>query len=136
MRNESILLLEDDKNYLKLYQEILTKDFDCIPFDNAFDALTYLDSHKPKSIVLDLNLPDMNGIEFCENLKKTNDLDDIEIIFVSGDSASEVKLKAFEVGASDFLVKPFEIQELQFKIRKSVDRQIKKDALFKEVLDS
>lgn len=136
MRNESILLLEDDKNYLKLYQEILTKDFDCIPFSNASDALTFLSSHKPKSIVLDLNLPDMNGIEFCEKLKSTNDLDDIDIIFVSGDSAPEVKLKAFEVGASDFLVKPFEIQELQFKIRKSVDRQIKKDALFKEVLDS
>jgi len=136
LNNESILLLEDDKNYLKLYQEILSKDFNCIPFDSASDALNYLRSHKPKSIVLDLNLPDMNGIEFCEKLKSTNDLDDIDIIFVSGDSAPEVKLKAFEVGASDFLVKPFEIQELQFKIRKSVDRQIKKDALFKEVLDS
>ena len=136
MSNESILLLEDDKNYLKLYQEILSKDFNCIPFGNASDALTYLSSYKPKSIVLDLNLPDMNGIEFCGKLKSTIDLDDIDIIFVSGDSTPEVKLKAFEVGASDFLTKPFEIQELQFKIRNSVERQIKKDALFKEVLDS
>lgn len=137
LRKEVIFLIEDDDNYIELYQQVLKDEFKCFSFTNAQDALAAFALHQPKSIVLDLNLPDMNGIEFCSKLLNKKDKNSrVDVIFVSGESDTNVKLKAFEVGAADFIVKPFELKELLFKVRSSVRRKLNEESLNKDVADS
>ena len=121
MNKELVFLIDDEAHYLELYQETLKDSFDCLCFSNALDALEALKTKAPKTIVLDLNLPDLNGIEFCYEMSKQPDTNsDADVIFISGESDTRVKLKAFDAGASDFLVKPFELKELLFKVKHSV----------------
>ncbi|NVK24635.1 MAG: response regulator transcription factor [Gammaproteobacteria bacterium] len=137
MSKENIFLVEDEKSYLDLYNEALKSEFNCISFNNAQEALQEFAKYKPKTIILDLNLPQMNGIEFCSALfAKECQQSEVDIIFVSGDADLSTKLKAFDVGAADFLTKPFELKELRYKVRSSVSRKIREQALIQDVSDN
>jgi CheY-like chemotaxis protein len=127
---EIVFLIEDDKQYLDMYEQILNTEFETVAFTNAKDALLKFKELTPKTILLDLNLPDMNGIEFCEKLFSeycTNT--DVDIIIVSGETAPLSKLTAFDAGVADYLTKPFELKELVFKVKNSIKRKLKEERL-------
>lgn len=65
----------------------------------------------PKLIFLDVNLPDSNGYEFCESLKKDSKYRNILVYFFTGEPESEVALKALETGADGYLKKPFSLTD-------------------------
>lgn len=134
---EIIFVIEDDKNYLDIYDQALNSQFNLLSFTNAKDALEKFKVLQPKTILLDLNLPDLNGIEFCATLfDKYCSPEDIDIIFVTGEVDPKFKLMAFEVGASDYLTKPFEIRELVYKVKSSIERKLKEEQLASEALES
>ncbi|MDK1286475.1 response regulator [Pseudoalteromonas umbrosa] len=125
-----VMIVEDDLEYLALYKEILNTQFDVYTFTCAREALQATEKLKPQTIILDLHLPDITGIEFCEELHKKNfEQSKFEIIFISGETDISQKLKAFEMGAADFLTKPFEIDELKHKIGTSIGRQLNREQL-------
>ncbi len=134
---ETIFVIEDDKNYLDIYDQALNSQFNLLSFTNAKDALEKFKVVQPKTILLDLNLPDLNGIEFCATLfDKYCSPEDIDIIFVTGEVDPKFKLMAFDVGASDYLTKPFEIKELVYKVKSSIERKLKEELLASEALES
>ena len=136
-KKETVFLIEDDSNYIEIYQQVLNTDFNTRSFTSAADALEKFNELKPKTIVLDLNLPEMNGIEFCNRLFSDYcSTTDIDIIFVSGETDPKQKLLTFEVGAADYLTKPFELKELFYKVSSSVKRQLKEEHLVEEASQS
>src|ERR1022692_3724071 len=71
----------------------------------------------PDLILLDINMPEMNGYEVCEHLKSTEERSDIPVIFLSALNDIEDKLGAFRSGAVDFISKPFQIEEVQARVK-------------------
>lgn len=121
----SIVIIEDDKEYLSLYTEILKGSYNVHAFDCASKALADISEIKPQTVILDLHLPDSDGFQVCHAFAEQGlSPSELDIIVVSGDSNKEQKLRAFEAGAADFLSKPFEIKELQHKIASSVERRL------------
>lgn len=134
---EIIFLVEDDELYLDMYKQVLGDEFDTRAFTCAREALSNYNELKPKAIVLDLNLPDITGVEFCDLLfSEYCSSSEVDIIFVSGEVNPKIKLRAFEVGAADYIVKPFEIQELKYKVHASVSRKLKELHLLEDALES
>ena len=108
------LIVDDDEELVELIRDVLDSDgrFEVRVADNGFDAGMMVKEYRPDILVLDVMLPDINGKEVCQRVRKDETLEDVKIICISGmvekDKIGELK----EAGADDFLQKPFEIEEL------------------------
>jgi len=95
-----------------------------ILFSSPLEALQYAENLEspPFLVILDLMMPEINGFEVCKRLRELFSDTETEIIFYSSNNNLDDRIKGFEVGASDFLVKPVAIQELQVKALKAIYR--------------
>ena len=95
-----------------------------ILFSSPLEALQYAESVEspPYLVILDLMMPEINGFEVCKRLRELFSDTETEIIFYSSNNNLDDRIKGFEVGASDFWVKPVAIQELQVKALKAIYR--------------
>ncbi len=75
----------------------------------------------PDLILLDVNMPGMDGFEVCERLKADPDLKDIPILFISALTDTTVKVKAFQVGGDDYITKPFQFEEVEARVRIQIE---------------
>ncbi|WP_017294330.1 response regulator [Geminocystis herdmanii] len=115
---ESIILLVDDlKQNLKLLTFILEGENYQTSFAlSGKDALERLNVLKPDLILLDLMMPDMNGLEVCEKIKSNQQYKDIPIIFLTASQEEHHLVEAYNIGASDYVAKPFKKPELLNRI--------------------
>lgn len=119
MSNSKLLLVDDEPLNLKLYDKML-KDFDfqIITAANGQECLAKVHEHFPDLILLDWNMPVMDGIEALEILKKDDTTKDIPVLMITGVMTSSEDLSfALSVGAIDFLKKPFDKLELSARVR-------------------
>ena len=116
-----ILIVEDDaeiNNFINDY--FIIKEYKTIQSFSGTEALLRLESDNDvECIILDLMLPGISGEEIIKNVR---DVSDVPIIAVSAKSGDDTKIEVLKLGADDFLLKPFNLEELQLK----VDRNIKK----------
>lgn len=113
---KKVFLLDDDKIFLKFYQSLLVaKGYDVFATDNAYKFLLYAKEVHPDVIMMDYNMPKMDGIEVIDNIKKINSLRLVPIIMAS---TMENKNIAEEKGIK-FLSKPIDVNELFDVIEKS-----------------
>ena len=109
-----VLVVDDDEDLVELIVDVLERDgrFDVRSVNNGFDAGMMVKEYHPDIIVLDVMLPDINGKEVCQRVRKDDSINDVRIICISGmveaDKVEELKL----AGADDFMHKPFEIEVL------------------------
>jgi excisionase family DNA binding protein len=109
-----VLVVDDEKDITELISGALNEDgrFDVKTAANGFDAGMMVKEYRPDIIVLDVNLPDINGREVCHRVRADSNLEDVRIICISGtveeDKIQELKL----AGADDFVHKPFEVDLL------------------------
>lgn len=116
MINLKILLVEDEKDLNRSITKLLKKNNFSV--DSAFDgqeALDYLDYSEYDVIILDIMMPNMNGYTFIERMRKRNFT--IPVLMLTAKDSLEDKIKGLDLGADDYLVKPFEFQELLARIR-------------------
>ena len=119
MSHSKLLLVDDEPLNLKLYEKML-KDHDSqiITATNGQDCLDKVREHFPDLILLDWNMPVMDGIEALEILKKDDSTKDIPVLMITGVMTSSEDLAfAMSVGAIDFLKKPFDKLELSARVR-------------------
>lgn len=110
-----ILVVEDDAQLSELIEKQLEMSgMDAQKFYCAEDALKFLQRSFSNLMLLDLNLPDKNGVSFLEDLKKHSI--SIPTIFISGENREEVKIASLQAGGDDYLTKPFSIPELLSRI--------------------
>lgn len=132
-----ILLLEDD---FTLSKEIAvffaSKEFECVAYyDGAFLLRKYF-PYEYDLIILDINVPGINGIEVCEKIREVDKK--TPIIMLTAFSEIEDKLASFDNGADDYLVKPFHFEELYARIlsllrRKEVPQQVEKKIIIQDL---
>ena len=117
-QNITIFLIEDDSSQRKSIESLLEfKGLIVESFKNANDFLNYHDITRPSVLISDMRLPDLNGVELYKAL--TDRGEDIPIIFISGESSIQQSIDAMKQGAIEFLVKPFDINDLTNAIEKA-----------------
>ena len=123
-----IMLVEDDRNLADAIIEYLElDDIECDYADNGSSALELLDKSQHQVLVLDINLPRMDGLTVCETLRQNGN--DIPIIMLTAKDQLQDKLTGFKAGADDYLVKPFAMDELMARIHalsSRVSRRVRK----------
>lgn len=117
-----LLLIEDEPELAKSIQTYLTgKEFVCEWTDNTASALDKISTHVYDCILLDLMLPDGDGFEILKELKKQNKTDGI--IIISAKETLETRIEGFNLGADDYLTKPFHLSELLVRIQALIRRK-------------
>ncbi len=118
--SHNLLIVEDDKAISNLIATTLeTQGYHYIQAKNGNQALLEIVSHKPEVILLDLGLPDMDGVEI---IKKVRSFSGVPIIVISARHEDRDKIEALDAGADDYLTKPFSVEELLARIRSTFRR--------------
>lgn len=115
--NASIIVVDDQPANLKLLEEMLkVRGYKVRSFPRGRLALRAAVQNPPDLFLLDINMPEMNGYELCECLKSSPELSAVPVIFLSALSATEDKVKAFQAGGTDYITKPFQLEEVQARV--------------------
>ena len=115
---KKILVLEDEDNIRSFIVINLKRGgYDTVEFSSGEKAVEYMYTHDDVAVaILDVMLPDIDGYEFCAILKRDPYTKDIPLIFISAMDSSADKNKGFELGAVDYIAKPFERAEVEKRI--------------------
>ena len=114
-----ILVVDDDSMNLTRTQMILGKEYVVLTEESGVDALTRLKSTKVDMVLLDIDMPGMNGIETFERMKEF--AADIPVIFLTASGAEDDVVSAIRLGAVNYLKKPFRMQELMKRVAQEFD---------------
>jgi len=113
-----ILVVDDTLTNLLLLERILAREgyaTRCLPSGEL--AIAEVEMYCPDLVLLDVQMPNMNGYEVCQHLKTMEGIKDVPIIFLSALDSPMDKVKAFELGAADYITKPFQAQEVLARIQ-------------------
>ena len=122
MKNETILIVDDTVSNLDILSELL-KSYDIIESTNGKEALEIVKDEAIDLILLDIVMPDMDGYEVCQTLKENPKTADIPIIFITAKTDEESIEKAYNVGGSDYITKPFRAKELLARVKRELKIQ-------------
>jgi DNA-binding response OmpR family regulator len=124
---KTILVVDDDPDIIKLItQSLKYEQFEVIPAYSGNEALAVLEERNVDFVVLDIMMPEMDGLEVCRNIRNGYN---IPILFLSARDREIDKIIGLEIGADDYMTKPFSIQELTSRIKahfRKVDRLFEK----------
>lgn len=121
---EKILIIEDEEETIEFLKECLKLEgYEVIYSTNGREGFQKILKEKPNLILLDLGLPDVDGVEICKNIKQNTDTKTIPVIMLTCRTATDDKVTGLEAGADDYIVKPFEPHELIARI-KAIFRRI------------
>lgn len=104
---KNILIVDDNKLNLASARKVLSGDYKVIPVMRGEQALTYLENGECDVILLDINMPEMDGFEVLSRIKQMERCKNIPVIFLTADNDSETETRCFKEGAIDFIAKPF-----------------------------
>jgi len=118
-----ILVVEDEPSQREvLAYNLKAEGFLVISADDGQDALLLVEEEEPDLILLDWMMPNLSGIEVCRRLKSCNETRAIPIVMVSARSEEMDKVRGLEIGADDYLVKPYSVIELIARLRTQLRR--------------
>ena len=130
MNKGRILVVEDDfdiSNMLRIY--FTGQGFEVSVAPRGGDALELTRRSLPHLIVLDIMLPDMDGYSVCKELRTTTRTSHIPIIFLTQKDERSDKIAGLELGADDYITKPFDIEELKLRVTNAIARQERENSL-------
>ncbi|MEO2215877.1 EAL domain-containing protein [Chromobacterium vaccinii] len=117
-----ILVVDDTMTALMMLVALLsTQGYQVSSAQSGAEALDLVQKHPPDLILLDFNMPDMDGLAVCRELKQSPRTRDIPVLFLSSVSDSQTKVDGFDAGAVDFIIKPFERSELLARVNTHLD---------------
>ncbi|MFC1480192.1 response regulator transcription factor [Candidatus Omnitrophota bacterium] len=118
MENALIVIVDDDPGIIDLVSDYFSRNGATVKgFRDSVGLFKYLQNKKPDLIVLDIGLPGMDGFEICKKLKEKERFSAIPIIILSGKGEERDKVSGLDLGADDYVVKPFSLGELEARIR-------------------
>lgn len=123
-KRERVLFIDDSRSQLQLYQSQLGGAFEVLTADSYEGAMAVLTAKTPDLIVLDMVMPQVDGLEFLDILKNSASFRRIPVIMVSGENDPSVVRQAFLKGAGDFVRKPYDNEELHLRIRRLLDQPL------------
>ena len=118
-----VLLVEDERDVAELIRyNLVSEGYEVVMATNGTDALRLARESRPAVVLLDIMVPQLNGWEICLRLKRDPSLAGIAVIMVTGRVAEGDKVLGFELGADDYVTKPFSPRELVARVRAVVRR--------------
>ena len=133
MRKAITIFCVDDEKYNRLILNEILSEYDCVLLDSGKACYNELEQQIPDLILMDVMMPEMDGLEACRKIRDLPECHDIPIIFLSGNSSLEAKLNGYSAGGDDFISKPFEEEELVAKIKASIKRKARIDEIRSEI---
>jgi len=119
----TVLVIDDEQSIRMLLENFLGKEFDVITKNDGLEGIKFLEEgNLPDIIVADIQMPNMDGYEFLENAKASGFFNHIPVIMLSGNESSKERIKSLRMGADDYMVKPFNPEELYLRIKNILAR--------------
>ena len=112
-----ILIVDDNKINTTVLKDLLEENYFVKIAYSGEQALDIITQFRPDLVLLDIMMPGIDGFETCKRIRSTPNLNRAKIIMVSGKGFVSERVKGYEVGADDYIVKPFEVEELLAKVR-------------------
>ncbi|WZL74752.1 response regulator transcription factor [Clostridiaceae bacterium 35-E11] len=138
MVRKKILIVDDEQHIIELIQfNLESNGFDVITSENGEEGLALAEKEMPDVIVLDLMLPGMDGLEVCKHVRNNEKINRIPIIMLTAKGEEMDRVLGLEIGADDYLTKPFSVRELLARIKAVLRRyeEIPKEVTILKVHD-
>lgn len=135
MADEKVLIVDDEEHIVELLQfNLVNAGYKVITANNGLDALKKVKENKPDLLLLDLMLPGMDGLDVCKEIKRDKETSKTSIIMLTAKSEELDKILGLELGADDYITKPFSIMELLARV-KAVLRRSSSDEISEEIYE-
>ncbi len=118
---KKILVIDDNKATLAMAKQVLSDEYSVIAVISGFQALKYLEKETPDLILLDLNMPDMDGKQTMTKIQSDDKWRDIPIIILTVDNNPQNEVDCLEMGAADFIAKPFVPKVMKSRIARTLE---------------
>ena len=125
----NVLIVDDEPMSRLLLQTILDTEFHCTTVESGSDAISYCVEALPDLVLLDMNMPDIGGLEVCATLKAAPETKDIPVIFVTSTMDIQSENACWEVGASDFVMKPVNASTLTHRVKTHLQNKLRTEFL-------
>lgn len=127
MAEEKILVVDDEEHIAELITyNLQSSGYKVICANNGIDAVKLAKQEKPNLVLLDLMLPGMDGYDVCKSIRMEKELANISIIMLTAKSEEVDKILGLELGADDYITKPFSIRELMARVKAVLRRMPQK----------
>jgi DNA-binding response OmpR family regulator len=117
---QKILVIDDEYSIRVLLENFLSREYEVTSKADGMEALEWLEENLPHLIICDLQMPKMNGFEFLDKVRKRGFTKHTPVIILSGSESSKDRVRCYRLGSQDFLVKPFNPEELGELVRKNL----------------
>lgn len=112
-----VLIIDDQVIMRKLLEQILKDSYEVVALENGREALEWMYAGNiPDLVVADLNMPEVDGFEYINRIRESGFFYDVPLIVLSGEESSAERIKCLKLGANDYLIKPFNPEELRLRI--------------------
>lgn len=125
----TVFVIDDDPIVLEIISAILEADYAVELFESVEVCVPRLEEQKPDMFLIDVSLPGMDGYSFCRQIKSNDDMVAIPVTFISSNDTLDARLKGYDAGGEDFIVKPFEAEEVLRKVKVAKEIIASKEAL-------
>src|SRR3954465_2576564 len=126
MERMRILIVDDDRALRDaLRRALVLGGYDTVPVGNGEEALAEVARSEPDAVVLDIGLPDIDGLEVCRRLRAAGNR--VPVLMLTARDAVEDRIDGLDAGADDYLVKPFDVGELKARLRALLRRRVVED---------
>ena len=112
----TLLIVDDEPAIRLLLNEFLQRKFRITTLNGGFACLQHLQETEPDVLIIDLNMPDISGLEVIRRIRANSSWNRIAIIVLSAEESSKDRISCLRAGADDYIVKPFNPQELDARI--------------------
>lgn len=125
----NVLIVDDEPMSRMLLESILESVFTCATVESGEEAISYCEASLPDLVLLDMNMPDIDGLDVCTALKASPETKHIPVIFVTSTMDIESENACWEVGASDFVMKPVNASTLTHRIKTHLQNKLRTEFL-------
>jgi signal transduction histidine kinase/DNA-binding response OmpR family regulator len=133
--NPVLLFVDDNKDFCEFMADSLSDEYDILLANDGREAMEQLEKHDVNIVVSDVMMPVMNGNELCNRIKTNIQWSHIPVILLTARTAEEYQIEGLEMGADDYLTKPFNFNLLKLRIRKFLEWTEKCHVSFSQKMD-
>lgn len=124
MTESTVLIVDDISANRLVLSTMLEDDYRVLEADSGASCLEIIAASAPDIVLLDVNMPEMNGYEVCTELRRQEQTAALPVIFISGLDSAEERLAGYEAGGNEYLIKPVDEDDLRQRIEKHLDRRL------------
>jgi signal transduction histidine kinase/ligand-binding sensor domain-containing protein/DNA-binding response OmpR family regulator len=130
-----LLLVDDNKDFCEFIADSLTGEYSILLGHNGFEAINQLEKNHVDLVISDVMMPEMDGVELCRRIKTNLNWSHIPVLLLTARTAEEYKIEGLEMGADDYLTKPFNFNLLRLRIQKFLEWTQRSHSSFSQKVD-